>query len=68
MLFARQKIIMGLSHKNCSTFQFSVSSMSAPAQQQTDRGKCVFCRICDGVEPNNILHQVSVLGGEISLF
>ncbi|XP_037796105.1 histidine triad nucleotide-binding protein 3-like [Penaeus monodon] len=37
--------------------KLSVSNMSAPAQQQTDRGKCVFCRICDGVEPNNILHQ-----------
>ncbi|KAK4324458.1 hypothetical protein Pmani_004906 [Petrolisthes manimaculis] len=30
---------------------------TTPPSPSHDRGKCIFCKICDGVEPSNIVHQ-----------
>ncbi|KAG0714509.1 Histidine triad nucleotide-binding protein 3 [Chionoecetes opilio] len=29
----------------------------SPQTQHVQRAKCLFCRICDGLEPSNIVHQ-----------
>lgn len=34
---------------------------TAPSKEMDPRGTCIFCKICDGVEPSNIVHQVSWL-------
>ncbi|XP_071541693.1 adenosine 5'-monophosphoramidase HINT3-like isoform X1 [Panulirus ornatus] len=35
----------------------NMSTASSQLSQSGERGKCTFCRICDGLEPSNIVHQ-----------
>lgn len=36
----------------------SNTSESSPQMAEEDRKKCIFCKIADGVEPNDIVYQV----------
>lgn len=40
------------------TMSASPSSELTQTQNSPQRSKCLFCRICDGLEPSNIVHQV----------
>ncbi|KAK7081155.1 Histidine triad nucleotide-binding protein 3 [Halocaridina rubra] len=35
----------------------TMTTESSPPVSLTERDKCIFCKICDGIEPNNIVHQ-----------
>ncbi|KAK8394859.1 hypothetical protein O3P69_005967 [Scylla paramamosain] len=42
---------------NFKTMSASPSSELPQTQNTPQRAKCLFCRICDGLEPSNIVHQ-----------